>query len=168
MSRWNYSWVSSDKNFKIYIKCLTLCPFFYSQGDSGGPLYMKRNSYLVQLGIVSWGIGCARPDSPGVYTRVTKMMSWIRRIQNCYWDLPGLFYTFLPSTYLSISVSGFALHTMVCRINKLLRVFSYKTPIFMRVNTYQKYCHVLTLLVPDDQWSELSNEVLQKSESQAV
>ena len=108
MGRWNYSWVSSNKNFRIYIKFLTLCLFFYSQGDSGGPLYMKRNSYLVQLGIVSWGIGCARPDSPGVYTRVTKMMSWIRRIQNCYWDLPGLFYTFLPSTYLlSISVSGF-------------------------------------------------------------
>merc|ERR1711935_144816 len=53
-------------------------------GDSGGPLYMTRNSYLVQLGIVSWGIGCARADSPGVYTRVTKMMGWIRRIQNCY------------------------------------------------------------------------------------
>jgi len=53
-------------------------------GDSGGPLYMKRGSQLVQLGIVSWGIGCARADSPGVYTRVTKMMDWIRRIQNCY------------------------------------------------------------------------------------
>jgi len=53
-------------------------------GDSGGPLYMKRGSKLVQLGIVSWGIGCARADSPGVYTRVTKMMDWIRRIQNCY------------------------------------------------------------------------------------
>ena len=59
---------------------------FLLQGDSGGPLYMKRGSQLVQLGIVSWGIGCARADSPGVYTRVTKMMDWIRRIQNCYWN----------------------------------------------------------------------------------
>jgi len=53
-------------------------------GDSGGPLFLKRSGFKIQLGIVSWGIGCAREDSPGVYTRVTKMMDWIRRIQNCY------------------------------------------------------------------------------------
>jgi len=53
-------------------------------GDSGGPLFMTKSGYRVQLGIVSWGIGCARGDSPGVYTRVTKMMDWIKRIQKCY------------------------------------------------------------------------------------
>lgn len=41
------------------------------QGDSGGPMFRKDNSdEWVQVGIVSWGQGCARPDYPGVYTEV--------------------------------------------------------------------------------------------------
>ncbi|MCK1797461.1 serine protease [Streptomyces sp. XM4193] len=41
------------------------------QGDSGGPMFRKDdNDAWVQVGIVSWGQGCARPDYPGVYTEV--------------------------------------------------------------------------------------------------
>ncbi|MGV9561614.1 S1 family peptidase [Streptomyces sp. NPDC003480] len=42
------------------------------QGDSGGPMFRKdtTGAYL-QVGIVSWGEGCARAGYPGVYTEVS-------------------------------------------------------------------------------------------------
>ena len=37
------------------------------QGDSGGPLVVRSDSGVdEQVGVVSWGIGCAHPDFPGV------------------------------------------------------------------------------------------------------
>ena len=48
------------------------------QGDSGGPLVANVcTSKWVVVGIVSYGTGCARPDSPGVYTRVPNYVEWI-------------------------------------------------------------------------------------------
>ena len=42
------------------------------QGDSGGPIVGKDvTGRWVQVGIVSWGLGCGRPGYPGVYLQVT-------------------------------------------------------------------------------------------------
>ncbi|XP_014224565.1 serine protease nudel-like [Trichogramma pretiosum] len=51
------------------------------QGDSGGPLMCRRGSgpddeWYVG-GIVSHGIGCAKPNEPGAYTKVSHYIPWI-------------------------------------------------------------------------------------------
>jgi trypsin len=51
------------------------------QGDSGGPLVMKSSQGAdVQVGVVSWGYGCANEDFPGVYSRVSSAYDWIREV----------------------------------------------------------------------------------------
>uniref|UniRef100_UPI0037E78DD0 transmembrane protease serine 9-like n=1 Tax=Semicossyphus pulcher TaxID=241346 RepID=UPI0037E78DD0 len=50
---------------------------FKTQGDSGGPMVSQQGSIWVQSGVVSFGFGCARPNLPGVYSRVSRYQSWI-------------------------------------------------------------------------------------------
>ncbi|KXN72760.1 putative trypsin-like serine protease precursor [Conidiobolus coronatus NRRL 28638] len=47
------------------------------QGDSGGPLFKMEGDTMVLVGITSYGIGCARPELPGTYTRVSRFRHWI-------------------------------------------------------------------------------------------
>jgi secreted trypsin-like serine protease len=49
------------------------------QGDSGGPM-VRRDAIgrWLQVGIVSWGLGCGRDGYPGVYTQVSTFRAAIR------------------------------------------------------------------------------------------
>lgn len=52
------------------------------KGDSGGPLVYKTSqpsNYMIQVGIVSWGVSCAHSVYPAVYSRVSAAIGWINQ-----------------------------------------------------------------------------------------
>ena len=51
-------------------------------GDSGGPIMVQAGGVWSQAGIVSFGDGCAKPGSFGVYTRVARFTDWINNTMN--------------------------------------------------------------------------------------
>jgi secreted trypsin-like serine protease len=50
------------------------------QGDSGGPLVVfDHQNDPVQVGVVSWGEGCAAPNKYGIYSKVSSGYEWIQK-----------------------------------------------------------------------------------------
>jgi len=52
------------------------------QGDSGGPLTVQdpaNNGWMTLVGVVSWGHGCADPDSLGIYSEVSHNLKWLKK-----------------------------------------------------------------------------------------
>ncbi|KAL3046091.1 hypothetical protein OYC64_004160 [Pagothenia borchgrevinki] len=72
-----------SNQYHHYIGDNTICAGFRAggnvscQGDSGGPMMIKKGSVWVQSGVVSYGTGCAAPNVPEVYTRVSQYEDWI-------------------------------------------------------------------------------------------
>uniref|UniRef100_A0A670YD49 Ovochymase 1 n=1 Tax=Pseudonaja textilis TaxID=8673 RepID=A0A670YD49_PSETE len=68
------------------------------QGDSGLLVCQNENKPFILHGIASWGVGCAQPKRPGVYSRVSAFFDWIV----CPWSPFGC-----PSEFILDKPRGF-------------------------------------------------------------
>uniref|UniRef100_A0A8C9R548 Zgc:100868 n=1 Tax=Scleropages formosus TaxID=113540 RepID=A0A8C9R548_SCLFO len=93
------------------------------QGDSGGPLVVKQGSVWVQAGIVSFGNGCAEPNYPGVYTRVSQYQSWISSVITS--NLPGFV------TYFSSGTNSDVTCTATAAVISSMNVLFSSIPLFL-------------------------------------
>lgn len=50
------------------------------QGDSGGPLVLPHEGRFYIVGIVSSGKDCGTPGFPGIYTRLTSYLDWLKTV----------------------------------------------------------------------------------------
>ena len=63
------------------------CSYQRMEGETRSPISFLGGHFLnksifrhIIIGVTSYGTGCAHPDYPGVYARVTEVKSWIELV----------------------------------------------------------------------------------------
>lgn len=75
----------AQKNMYMYKYFFLKVSQYNLQGDSGGPLLCPEvvgTDTWTLSGVTSWGLGCAVPNVPGIYTEIYKFLDWIGNITN--------------------------------------------------------------------------------------
>lgn len=67
-------------------------------GDSGGPLVCNNTL----CGIVSYGTGCGREGFPGVYTKVSHYINWVKDTNKSFHDSTSVSLDIVPGLFLII------------------------------------------------------------------
>ena len=79
-----YSRIQPYQNIVIKDHMIEICNGFNVHVDINyhtnlGPMTYEENGKTFLVGVVSWGLGCGRRGRVGVYSRVTKVLGWIRQ-----------------------------------------------------------------------------------------
>ena len=61
---------------------MCVCSTCVPQGDEGSPLVSQVENKWYAVGMHSWSRGCAEPDYPAVFTRISAVEDWIGDVLN--------------------------------------------------------------------------------------
>uniref|UniRef100_A0A3B3W1C6 chymotrypsin n=1 Tax=Poecilia latipinna TaxID=48699 RepID=A0A3B3W1C6_9TELE len=122
VNSWVTGWGNIGSGGRSHYRTELLCSTYGGkdscQGDSGGPMVSKQAGRWIQSGIVSFGIGCANPNYPGVYARVSQYESWIKT--QITTNQPGFITYTSTGTNSDLSVSSTFSFLPLCRIKSFI------------------------------------------------
>ena len=67
----------NSNQYRSYFQCISSIKYTVLYSFKG-PLTYNDAGQAILVGVVSRGYGCAKKNYPGIYTRVTEVLPWIK------------------------------------------------------------------------------------------